>query len=153
MSDSHGNYRVLEDIYMRNPDAYMFIHLGDGERELDRLALSYPTLNIMHCAGNCDAASLSPHTDIVMAGGKKLLFTHGHTYQVAYSTDRIVSMARQNGADILLFGHTHCRLNTYEDGLYILNPGSCSSPRDFSRPSYGYIDITAAGIVTNIVSL
>lgn len=153
MSDSHGNYRVLEDILLRNPDAYMFIHLGDGERELDRLVTLNPTLNVRHVAGNCDAASLSPNTDIAVVGGKKLIFTHGHSFHVNYSTDRLGSMARQNGADILLFGHTHCRLNTYEDGIYILNPGSCSAPRDCSRPSYGYIDITNAGIVTNIVSL
>ena len=50
----------------------------------------------------------------------------------------------------MLFGHTHCALNEYDEGLYIMNPGSCNG----YGASYGYIDITEKGdIVTNIVRI
>ena len=57
--------------------------------------------------------------------------------------------AREKKADIVLFGHTHQALAEYDDGLYILNPGSLHG----SMGTYGIIDITKAGIVTNIVRL
>ena len=60
MSDSHGDYFAVEEIIQRNLSADMFIHLGDGERELDKIVVKYPYLNIYHVKGNCDCGSFSP---------------------------------------------------------------------------------------------
>ena len=70
-----------------------------------------------------------------------------------YSLDRLKKLAIENNADIIAFGHTHVRYTNYENGLYVINPGSASCPRDGKSPSYAFIDITDAGIATNIVSL
>lgn len=154
MSDSHGNRRALEEIFSRTADnANMFIHLGDGERELDLIRMKYPELEIHHVAGNCDYASMSPTTDIIQAGDVKILCTHGHRCMVKHGTETLRSMARDRGCKIALFGHTHCRYQSLEDGIYMLNPGSCSVPRDFTKPSFGSIDISPQGIVTNITEL
>ena len=40
--------------------------------------------------------------------------------------------------------------NFYDDGLYVMNPGSPSQPRG-SKPGYGIVDITTAGVVCNNV--
>ena len=40
-----------------------------------------------------------------------------------------------------------------ENGIYIMNPGSASSPRDGKKPSYGIIDITKSGILMNIADV
>ncbi|MCI7805035.1 MAG: metallophosphoesterase family protein, partial [Oscillospiraceae bacterium] len=61
--------------------------------------------------------------------------------------------ARSMGADIALYGHTHERFCAYEDGLYIMNPGSTSCPRDGRKPSFGIIDVSPSGIMTNIIDL
>ena len=53
------------------------------------------------------------------------------------------------GANLLLFGHTHEALETYDDGLYILNPGSCSG----FRATCGLVDISPAGILTNVLHI
>lgn len=154
MSDSHGNKAALDRIFERTAETGdVFIHLGDGERELDRIRGEYPTLDIRHVAGNCDYGSMSPNADIVMAGDVKILFTHGHMYGVKYGTETIRSIARDRGCHVVLFGHTHCRYESYEDGIYILNPGSCSMPRDFNKPSFGTVSITPQGIITNITEL
>lgn len=154
MSDSHGNRAALEKIFERTKDSGdIFIHLGDGERELDEMRMKYPSLDIRHVSGNCDYASMSPGADIISAGDVKVFFTHGHRYQVKYGTETIRSLARDRGCKVVLFGHTHCRYESYEDGIYLLNPGSCSAPRDFKGPSFGTVDITPQGIVTNITEL
>ncbi len=60
--------------------------------------------------------------------------------------------ARENNAQIAVFGHTHVAHCVYEQGVYLLNPGSASSPRA-GRASYGIVDITPNGIVPFIVEL
>ena len=81
------------------------------------------------------------------ARGKRFFFTHGHLYDAKLGLYRLVCAARERKADLLLFGHTHQPLTDYDDGLYILNPGSLSG----SGGTYGTVDITPAGVVLNIV--
>lgn len=156
ISDTHGNSYALESVIMRNTDADWIIHLGDGERELDNFILSHQRLapKIIHVAGNCDFDSLSEDYFVLPLLGHKLLATHGHLYGVGGSLDKVKALASANECDIILFGHTHERYQSYEDGFYIMNPGSASIPRDGSKPSFGHIDITPEGdVVTNIVNV
>ena len=60
-----------------------------------------------------------------------------------------VCAAREQKAQVLLFGHTHRALTDYEEGLHIMNPGSLSG----WQASYGTLDITSQGIVTNLIKL
>ncbi len=142
-------YRIFE----RNTDAELFIFLGDGERELDDIKSVYPNKKILSVSGNCDFASTAPYVGLTVAGGKRIMFLHGHSHGVKHGLEAVIRLARENQADILLFGHTHKRYYSYEDGLHILNPGSASQPRDWKRPSYAFIDITSAGIVCNHVDV
>ncbi|MGN0624611.1 MAG: metallophosphoesterase family protein [Oscillospiraceae bacterium] len=152
-SDTHGNSRAMREIFMRNEDADAFIFLGDGERELDRMRLCYPEKTILNVAGNCDYASMTPDNDIFIAKGVKVFFTHGHNMGVKFSTDRLFYKAKEIGASVALFGHTHCRFYQYEEGIHLLNPGSASCPRDGRPSSYAFIDITDSGIFCSHVDL
>ena len=42
ISDTHQYYRNFETIVLRNPDADMFLHLGDGESEYQLLCRNMP---------------------------------------------------------------------------------------------------------------
>lgn len=153
-SDSHGDRLALKKVIDKTKDTgKIFIHLGDGERETELMRAQYPSLDIRHVAGNCDYGSASPDYDIIYAGGVKIFACHGHKYKIKYGTDYLVMAALENGCSAALFGHTHCRFEGYVQGITLLNPGSCSCPRDGTRPSYGYMDITPAGIATGIVEL
>lgn len=135
-------------------DADLFIHLGDGEEELDLLLTQFPDLSARtwHVKGNCDYDSMSlPVLTLGLEHSHRLVATHGHNYGVNSSLEHLKALARQNDADLALFGHTHVRCARYEDGLYLLNPGSVSCPRDGMPPSYGIVDVTEQGILTNIV--
>ena len=128
-SDTHGNYSAMHKIFKRNGDADLFIFLGDGERDLDSLRVQYLDKKIVNVSGNCDFASLTPENDIYMTdNGIKIFYK-----------------AKEIGAQIALFGHTHCRYYAYEEGIHILNPGSAGQPRDGKPASYAYIDITKDG--------
>ena len=84
--------------------------------------------------------------------GHGIFFTHGHTLGVKYGTERLVSAARAAGCDIALYGHTHASKVLYEDGMYVVNPGSCAEPRDGSK-SYAVIDIEENGIMPIIIKI
>lgn len=153
ISDTHRDFHALYEIVEKHrKEAALFIHLGDGERELEEIRMAFPDVRFESVRGNCDYASLEPAERIIEAGGRKLFICHGHTAGVKGSTSRLEAMARQRGCSIALYGHTHVADNRYLDGLYVMNPGSPSCPRE-GRPSYGVIDIVPAGIMQNIVRI
>ncbi|MDE5765123.1 MAG: metallophosphoesterase [Ruminococcus sp.] len=155
ISDTHDDIRAIENVFLRNSDADWFIHLGDGERELDEFLTENPeyTSKVIHVAGNCDFGSLSPGFQILPVMNHKIFITHGHLFAVKNSLEIIKRNAVENGCDIILYGHTHVRYNKFEEGLYILNPGSGSIPYDGTRPSFGTVNILPAGVVLNIADI
>ena len=145
LSDSHGMPSRILDAVEAHPEAEALIFLGDGERDLDTVESYYHSLpNVIKVAGNCDFSSSLPLLRVVTLGGKKIYCTHGHAEHVKYGTDELLLRARQEGADIVLYGHTHTGVTCYDDGLYIMNPGSI---RD------GMIDIVPGGIMLNEAKL
>lgn len=155
MSDSHKNQAAVDSIVSRNLDADMFIHLGDGETDVNYVITKYPEIasKFHHVSGNCDYNSLSPEVLTLSVMGHRIFASHGHIYGVKYSLDDFIKTAESNNCDIALYGHTHVSMNSYRDGMYIMNPGSASLPNDGRKPSFGCINITDAGIVTNIADV
>lgn len=158
MSDTHGAFDKLHQVVTLHKDADMFIHLGDGERELNRLFLNSPLLeNKFYCLkGNCDFGLLTNSIrtlDLALPYKHRIFAAHGDYFRVKYSTARMIHEARQVQADIMLYGHTHVRECRYEDGLYIINPGSLGCPRGDLKYSYAVLDISEQGILANIAFL
>ena len=153
-SDTHGRTGNLFDVaemHIKSTD--MFIHLGDGEPEADMLKSAHPEIDLRYVRGNCDINSGAPMSLLIEADfGKKIYATHGHMLSVKYGIGTILKEAKAQGADIVLFGHTHERFSYYDSdsGIYVLNPGSLSQPRDEKLPSYAVIDIVPSGVVMNI---
>lgn len=153
ISDTHGSFNVLNDIIDdRKDEATCFIHLGDGCKEVEDIKFLHPDITLYAVRGNCDTDMTLPIYLDIKIGGKTIFMTHGHGFDVKYNLDTFKKYARNFNADIALYGHTHVGYQEYDNGLYILNPGSARLPRD-SKRSYGVIDITDAGIVTNIVRI
>ncbi|HIU31567.1 MAG TPA: metallophosphoesterase [Candidatus Caccousia avistercoris] len=149
VSDTHHDVFSLRTAILRQPKAEVVIHLGDGEEEAAQLKPHFPDKAFLQVRGNCDWGSALPIFGEITLEGKKIFYTHGHVYNVKYGMYQIVCAARERGAQVLLFGHTHQAVTDYEDGLYLMNPGSLHG----SEGTYGILDITPAGIVTNIVRL
>lgn len=149
ISDSHGDYTNLNSILLSQPKAEVVFFLGDGEDDIDKIRLNYPEKMFIVVRGNCDWGSKLPVTEFFTIEGKKIMATHGHAYNVKMTYNTVIYEAESNNCDILLFGHTHCSMTEYADGLYIMNPGSAHG----YGATYGIIDITPQGIVTNILKV
>ncbi len=152
ISDSHKRSSVIEKILDAQPTATEVFFLGDNASDIEDLQYIYTEKTFYILSGNCDYFSTLPSSGIATVGGKKIFYTHGHTLSVKYGTERLLETARQNGCDIALYGHTHVSKILYEDGVYIVNPGSCSQGRDFHE-SYAIIDIEENGIMPVIINL
>ena len=84
--------------------------------------------------------------EIVEVGNNKIFATHGHDYGVDYNIDTLCSVAESNGCNIAMYGHTHVPDNSIYKGMYVVNPGSVSRPRQLNRkPTYGVMKVDAEG--------
>ncbi len=153
-SDTHRHHdrvhRLFETTHL-STDLYIF--LGDVLPDIENMAYLYPDKQILSVPGNCDFMSREPTVGVTEVCGKKILYTHGHFHSVRFGTSGIKSLAKQNEADLVLFGHTHIRHAEYEDGIYYVNPGSLGEPRDGKAPSYAVIDVLPAGILISHAEL
>ena len=134
---------MIQAIDEQKPD--QVIHLGDLISDAEEISYLYPKLPVCMVPGNCDGWTTVPSIKQITLQGRSILLSHGHLWGVKSGCDAAIARARAAGADILLFGHTHQPLTDYEDGLYLMNPGSLGY-----GGTYGYVDITPAGIVTNL---
>lgn len=153
VSDTHRDFFVLKDIVEQNLGVDLFIHLGDGEHELRDVEMLFPDKRFLFVRGNCDYGSIAKASDVVGVDNYKIYFTHGHNCDVRTSLDGLIANAKENHAQIALYGHTHLHYTGYINGVYVMNPGSPYSPRGRREPSYGVIDITGAGIAMHIVEI
>ncbi len=141
ISDTHGNMHRLKDVIEKNKDADLFLHLGDGAEEFFEVQKLYPNLSMNIVRGNCDFGyDHVPNHETFDVDSHKIFASHGYMHNVKDDIDKYVEFAKGNGADIILYGHTHKRLIKNEDNLYIMNPGSLSCPRSYG-PSYGILNI------------
>lgn len=145
-SDSHSALRNMRLAMERIcPDAV--IHLGDYVHDAQAIASEYPNIRFSMVAGNCDRYRVSPdfpETLVESVRGVRVYMTHGHIQHVKSDLEMLLFNARRCGAQIALYGHTHipdCR--QLEDGLWVMNPGSCGH----SCGSVGCIEMRDDGTV------
>ncbi len=123
-SDSHGDLTVMRSALKKHRSCEIVIFCGDGCSDIQKLRLDFPDKAFFSVCGNCDWYCSEPNFQQIELAGKKIFFTHGHMFGVKQSCDRIINVGKQNGSDIILFGHTHKQMTSVEGGILLLNPGS-----------------------------
>ena len=148
-SDSHGRRDDMTEILSRQKSLDGVFHLGDGRQDLIGLLPLSGEIPLFAAVGNCDR---EPDRDYetVELGGVKILYTHGHRLYVKYGTEHLLAAARREEASVALFGHTHEPMLRYEDGIYLMNPGSVGMDR---RAPYGALDIQNGQILPSLHTL
>lgn len=147
-SDSHGDASCMKRALNKNPDAEVVFFLGDGISDAEALAIDDKCRMWIAVRGNCDFSVVFGNgvlnkTEQITLMGKKIMLTHGDVYGVKGGLETLIGAARSRGADIVLFGHTHIPYESYDDGLYIFNPGTASHP----YYSFGVLTLTENAVL------
>ncbi|MCL1949780.1 MAG: metallophosphoesterase [Turicibacter sp.] len=139
-SDNHYNQKVLELIHGRHhQDADLFLHLGDSQLPYDSPLMK----DFIKVAGNCDYDRNYPSHQVQdLPGLDKIFMAHGHEHGVKETTKRLEAAAKDVGATIACYGHSHC-VDVYREdgGLIVINPGSTFLPRNTRERTYATLTI------------
>jgi hypothetical protein len=74
------------------------------------------------------------------------MITHGHRYYIGMGNEMLKREAIAQGADIVMYGHTHRPVIDISPNIIAINPGSLSYPRQENhKPSYIIMEINASG--------
>ena len=128
-SDSHASLGFMRKCITKlRPDC--ILHLGDYYDDGQIIAQENPHLRFYQVPGNCDRYRCPPDAPqvlLITLDGVKIYMTHGHNHHVKAGTGALVADAHRSGAHIALYGHTHS-MECYRDadGLWVMNPGTCS---------------------------
>jgi hypothetical protein len=114
-NDLPKDYDPKKVIALLNPLADQLLCVrGNCDSEVDQMVLQFPIL--------ADYAILSLSEHMIFA-------THGHLYHSE-------NLPPLHAGDILLQGHTHIPTCQEKNGIFCLNPGSVSIPKENSSHSY-----------------
>lgn len=146
-SDTHrvndNFYRMLEEV----PSVDLIIHCGDAEgTECEMEAIAGCEMEVV--SGNNDFFTVLPKERVLDIAGNKILVTHGHYYRVSAGYERLAEEAASRGCNMAFFGHTHLPYMGEVNGVFLVNPGSLTYPRQFGRvPTYVIMEVDDKGEV------
>lgn len=156
VSDSHGDFRSVGKLRAQIGRVDWLIHAGDHIYDAPRLAnnLGVDPSRVRAVAGNCDHPARDPVHQLLDVDGVRILITHGHHHGVKESLQRVLYRGAEDGARIVVFGHSHVPVCVEERGILLFNPGSLSQPRIADDPpSAGLIEIHEGEISAKLLLL
>ncbi len=147
-SDSHGSAEAMLSAVERERPALCFF-LGDGERDLRAVQARFPSLPFYAVRGNCDLRSTLSGSLVCTVGGVCIFAAHGHLYNVKYEPglESLAAAAREAGARLALYGHTHLARLECRDGITFLNPGAVGRA---AHPGYAVLSVEAGGFTAEL---
>lgn len=147
ISDTHGKEQYLEQVLEKVRPLDLVIHLGDFDGGEEYIQMISPC-PVEMVSGNNDFFNGLPRDKMIQVGKYNIMMTHGHRYNVYSGTGTLKELARENHADIVMYGHTHVPLIDLSDSVWVINPGSIALPRQQGRiPTYIIMELDDKGEV------
>ena len=151
VSDSHGDENSLREAFeqaARHGRIDIAVFLGDGIRDFDQFkSLKFWRDTVCYAVkGNHDWSSFEENEILFTVNGACFFACHGHTRQVKYGIERLWFAARERGAAVALYGHTHCERIELEHDMHLINPGAVCE-RNKLRSAYAEIMVEENGFV------
>ena len=125
MADSHRCKRNIRQALKAMQNCDYIIHLGDHDTDMEGMGV--PENRLYTVPGNCDPLSFAPGLRICEWDGVRLIMTHGDAYGVKYGLIRLALKAREAGARLALYGHSHLQRADDDGEVLCLNPGALKS--------------------------
>jgi len=159
VSDTHGTdgHRLTGRTREAVRRADLVVHAGDFTTEtvLDAVEAAAgaetdtadPELVAVH--GNNATPAVRerlPATRVVDHAGTRFVVVHGH----GHDATALSLLARQEGADLAVVGHSHEPDFRADGPVPVLNPGSYADPRWY-RPAHAELDPTETGLDGRLV--
>lgn len=148
ISDTHGKTDRVFDVYKKlaaEAPIDILVHCGDyyaDAREI-QARLGVPMVAVK---GNCDGCFDFEAYSILETECGDILVAHGHMEDVGFSMQKLYYKALEQGCVGAFFGHTHRSVFVETGGVYLLNPGSLSLPRDGSGGTFALVVTSADGL-------
>ena len=161
VSDSHGDAKDLLTVIKDSENCDCLIFCGDGISDLSMILgtvlLSGSQIQIppvlAFVRGNNDFQTFAlknpqtgtltninvPPEVVIPVAGHKIFATHGHLQGVYAGLKNLREAAKNHGADVALFGHTHVASYSTACGMLSLNPGSSRLPRENQPKTFAKI--------------
>ena len=137
LSDTHRSLGYACDCIEReSPD--VVLHLGDHLSDAEELSYAYDEPDFYYVPGNCDYAPTVQPSLTLELGGVRIFMTHGHLFGVKQDVSALLARAKELGAQIALFGHTHIAMLEQREGVWLMNPGTAGR---LGRTGCGVIEI------------
>lgn len=141
LSDTHGHVEEIVDIINQSKGIDRIIHLGDLTVDAEEIE-ARTGRRVLWVRGNNDILDRDSSDErLLTIEGFRLLLIHGHFLGVRLGPARACDYAKENHANMVLYGHTHRFEYGERDGIYYLNPGALSWPRDGHR-GYAYLTLS-----------
>lgn len=151
ISDTHGYIDSCIGALRKIRDIDLILHLGDYSKDVVGIRNGVE-VEVINVKGNCDVYDNHTLDDrILEIMGKKIFMTHGDLYRVKHGLNDIYYRAKELGAAVALFGHSHMPTAVEHDGILFLNPGSPSLPRGGTHKSIGLLHIDEDSIRGEII--
>ncbi len=133
ISDSHGHLGLISDVLrieLQGVDTV--VHLGDAWFDMKPFIRSIKdsNKNVVIVRGNVDimrndrSTDLIPELEFIDIENRKILCTHGHTFEVHNNLEKLKVFAISKSSNVVLFGHTHQPFAKEIEGVLFFNPGA-----------------------------
>lgn len=144
-SDTHNYLDNAREVLRRiGGQMDMVLHLGDHDTDAMELKRNFHLSRSIMCWATTITPGIRPIRRWY-SQAEKLLLVHGHKQRVYWNYDSISYWAEEQGADVVLFGHTHRPVYDDRGRVMLFNPGSISMPRGGTPPTFGILTIEENG--------
>lgn len=145
LSDTHGNKKGINMLFSSiTHDGVIFA--GDGLSDFEGISEKEEFIKVR---GNCDFFDKTENLLIFNINNTKVLLTHGHMENVKYGLNRLVKIAKENNANLVIYGHNHRQNMEKIDGITFLNPGSFKR-NVMGKSCYAIVDFNDDGFLINM---
>ena len=157
ISDTHVPVRakcIPKTVFKVFENVDFIVHAGDLVQlavidELEQLA---PVLAVH---GNMDGPEVSgalPKLNSLKVSDWKIGVMHDPS--TTFGMGKMREIAKQNGFNVFVYGHTHNSSIKWEGRTLYINPGSATNPTSFiARPSVALLKVTREAIVPEIIHI
>jgi putative phosphoesterase len=148
ISDTHGMLRP--DVFDAFKDVEVIIHAGDvgGDDILDELQAIAPVYAVRGNTDEIDNPRLPESRELVISG-LRVHVSHGHEV----GAKPITLFAAYEDADVIVYGHTHRELITYDGSRLCVNPGAAGARRFNLMPSVGILTVGSGEPTVRLIQL